>query len=84
MHLLKKPEEKADQVIRNIEHLNKLLKDYSRSYDNFFLFDNNNVYASYKAKFLDYLRYKRNIDEKNVIVADRYLTILGTFYKDIR
>lgn len=83
-HLLKKSEEKADQVIRNIEHLNKLLKDYSRSYDNFFLFDSNNVYASYKAKFLDYLRYKRNIDEKNVLVADKYLTILGTFFKDIR
>ena len=82
--LLKKPEEKADQVIRNIEKLNKLLSEYSRSYDNFFLFDSNNVYASYKAKFLDFLRFKKNIDEKNISIADKYLTVLGTFYKDIR
>ena len=82
--LLKKPAERAEQIIRNIETLNKYLKEYSRSYDNFFLFDNNNVYASYKAKFLDYLRFKKGLDEKNVLVADKYLTVLGDFYKDIR
>ena len=82
--LLKKPAEKAEQVIRNIEKLNKLMKEYTRSYDNFFLFDNNNVFASYKAKFLDFLRYKKKINEDNIAIANKYLTILGTFYKDIR
>ena len=82
--LLKKPAEKAEQVIRNIEKLNKLMREYTRSYDNFFLIDNNNVYASYKAKFLDFLRFKKNIDENNIAIANKYLTILGTFYKDIR
>ena len=83
-HLLKKPEEKAYQIIRNIEKLNKLLGEFSRSYDNFFLFDSNNVYASYKAKFLDFLRFRKNIDEKNISIAEKYLTVLGAFYKDIR
>ena len=82
--LLKKPAEKAEQVIRNIEKLNKLMREYTRSYDNFFLIDNNNVYACYKAKFLDFLRFKKNIDENNIAIANKYLTILGTFYKDIR
>lgn len=82
--LLKKSEEKAEQVIRNIEKLNRLLGFFSRSYDNFFLIDSNTVFSSYKSKFLDYLRYERRVDEKNIELADKYLTILGTFYKDIR
>lgn len=82
--LLKKPEEKAERVIRNIEKLNKLLSEFSRSYDNFFLIDNNTTYTNYKIKFLEFLRYKKGIDENNITIANKYLTILGTFYKDIR
>lgn len=82
--LLKHSEEKADQVLRNIDKLNKLLAQCSEAYDNFYLFDNNNVFGNYKAKFLDFLRYDKLIDEKNIYIANKYLTILGDFYKTIR
>ena len=84
VNLLRKSEEKAEQVLRNIDTLNRLLSFMSRSYDNFFLIDNNGTFSNYKTKFLDYLRYDRKINDKNVEIADKYLTILGTFYKDTR
>ena len=84
VELLKRPQEKADQIIRNIDRLNKLLAVVSRSYDNFFLIDDNTTYANYKAVFLDFLRYKKRLEEKQVLIADKYLTILGDFYKAIR
>ena len=82
--LLKHSEDRAEQVLRNIDKLNKILPQFSKSYFNFYLIDNNTVYASYKLKFLDYLRYDLKADDKNVRLADKYLTILGDFYKTIR
>ena len=82
--LLKYPEERADKVLRNIDRLNPLLARFSQAYDNFYLIDNNTTYASYKFKFLDYLRKELLIEEKMVNIADKYLSILGDFYKEIK
>ncbi len=83
INLLGKTEEKADRVLRNIDKLNKLLAKFSKAYDNFYLIDNNGIFASYKAKFVDHLLIDLHIDAKNVVIADQYLTILGDFYKVI-
>lgn len=81
--LLKHSEEKAEQVLRNIDKLNNILPRFSKAYDNFYLIDDNTVYASYKIKFLDYLRNTLHLEEKNILLSDRYLTILGDFYKTV-
>ena len=82
--LLKHPIEKAEQVLRNIDYLNKVMPYVSKSYFNLYLIDNNVTYASYKCKLLDALRDKYFLSEKKIALADKYLTILGDFYKDIR
>lgn len=81
--LLKHSEERTEQVLRNIEKLNKIMPMFTEAYDNLFLITDNNIYATYKSKLLDYIRYNMHSNDKNIEIANKYLTILGDFYKTV-
>lgn len=81
--LLRRTAEQADRVFKNLDVLNRYMGKCSHAYDNLYLFTNNNTYANYKARLIEYLKNELRLDDKNLVLSHKYLTILGDFYKTV-
>jgi len=73
--------ERALKIIDNINYLSdKLLKLISKSYDDFFLFEDKQTFLIYKNKLIDYAKNKWDQTTKTFSQIERYLTYLTTLY----
>lgn len=73
--------ESADKVILNIEkHLNPMLSKVSKSYTNFFLFDDNATMYNYVKKVRE-LILKSGYDDRAKKLLNMYLDFLTEYYK---
>lgn len=78
-----KDAEYADKVIRMIEkYLNPMLGKISKSYTNFFLFDDNTTLANYIKKVREMIAGNYRMDEKAKKAFNRYLNYLQQYYKE--
>lgn len=78
-----KPEEYAEKVIRVIEkYLNPMLSKISKSYTNFFLFDDNVTLNNYVKKVREKINMSFKLEEKNKKVLNKYLDYLIRYYSD--
>ena len=77
-----KNREYSIKVINNIDkYLNKILKSLSKSYVNFFLFDDKNILYNYIQKvksIIDNSKY----ESKSKIILNKYLNYILSFYRD--
>lgn len=74
--------ENAEKIISNIEkYLNPMLGKISKSYTNFFLFDDNPTLYNYVKKVRELIAYKFNVDEKTKRILNLYLDYLVAYYK---
>ena len=77
-----KNSEYSIKVINNIDkYLNKILKSLSKSYVNFFLFDDKNILYNYIQKvksIIDNSKY----ESKSKIILNKYLNYILSFYRD--
>ena len=77
-----KPDDYADKVIRMIEkYLNPMLIKFSKSYTNFFLFDDNAILSNYVKRIREMMEFDLRYDEKVKKVFNKYLDYLVKFYK---
>ncbi len=77
-----KSKEYAQKVITNIEkYLNPMLAKISKSYTNFFLFDDNATLHNYIKKVRDVIAGKVNYGEKVKSALNKYLDYLIEYYK---
>lgn len=77
-----KPEEYGDKVIRNIDkYLNPILCGVSKSYPNFFLFDDTVIASGYIKKVKETLDNSMRFEEKTKKILKKYLSYLLEFYK---
>lgn len=80
--VLNKPAEYADKVIRNIDkYLNPVLSGVSKSYPNFFLFDDVNTASNYFKKVSTIILGNLKFEKKERKILYKYLDYLLTFYK---
>lgn len=78
-----KPDEYAQKTISNIEkYLNPILKTVSKSYTNFFLFDDNATLSNYIKKVRERVMKDIRFEEKAKKLLNRYLDYLVEFYKE--
>lgn len=78
-----KPDEYAEKVIRIIDkYLNSLLVKISKSYTNFFLFDDNTILSNYVKKVCEIINSHLRYDEKTKKVLNKYLDYLVKYYKE--
>lgn len=78
-----KPDDYADKVIRMIEkYLNPMLIKFSKSYTNFFLFDDNAILSNYVKRIREMMETDLRYDEKVKKVFNKYLNYLVKFYKE--
>ena len=73
---------KIEAVIKVIEVLNVTLKKTSKSYTDFFLFDDNNVFCNYRKKVIDDLANR--VDSKKLNIFKTSINYLDDFYKERR
>ena len=74
-------EEKADKIINSVNNaFNKVLVKSGWSYNDFFLFDDTKILATYKSKFIKELPYVTSWNDKQIKTANRYLDYLTDFY----
>lgn len=79
-----KDDETSYRIISNIsDKMNPKLSEISKSYPNFFLFDDYTTYYNYAAKFLERISQSLNIPEKNKRIYQRYISYLTSFYKEL-
>lgn len=72
-----------NKVVVVIEkYLNPMLKKTSKSYDNFFLFDDNSTLSNYVKKVREQIAINIKFDEKTKMVLNKYLDYLVAFYKE--
>ena len=77
-----KPLDYADKVIRTIEkYLNPLLSSVSKSYPNFFLFDDAVIASGYVKKIKEVIDKSAQFEPKAKKVLNKYLNYLLAFYK---
>ena len=77
-----KPDEYAEKVIRIFEkYLNPMLTKISKSYTNFFLFDDNTTLSNYVKKIREMIKTDLRYEEKAKQVFNMYLNYLVGFYK---
>lgn len=77
-----KSDEYAEKVIRMIEkYLNPMLVKISKSYTNFFLFDDNAILSNYVKRIREMMESDLRYDEKVKKVFNKYLDYLVKFYK---
>lgn len=77
-----KDEDYANKVISNIDkHLNKILESQSRSYVNFFLFDDKNILYNYIQKARRIVDNSSKYDDKAKKILNRYLDYILSFYR---
>lgn len=80
----KKTEEYVGKVISIIEkHLNRILSFVSKSYTNFFLFDDNATLSNYTKKTREIIASNINFDTKTKITLNKCLDFLIQYYKSI-
>lgn len=72
-------EEKVVHIIE--KYLTPILKSISKSYDNFFLFDDKATLSNYVKKVREQIQYSSRFDEKAKKVLNRYLDYLVSYYK---
>jgi len=78
-----KSDEYAEKVIRMIEkYLNPMLIKFSKSYTNFFLFDDNAILSNYVKRIREMMEFDLRYDEKVKKVFNKYLDYLVKFYKE--
>ena len=78
-----KTDEYAQKTISNIEkYLNPMLKTVSKSYTNFFLFDDNATMSNYVKKVRENITKNMRFDDKTKKILNKYLDYLVEFYKD--
>lgn len=78
-----KTEEYAQKTISNIEkYLNPMLKTVSKSYTNFFLFDDNATLSNYIKKVREKVVNDFRFEEKAKKLLNKYLDFLIEFYKE--
>ena len=68
-------------LIDPIKHLNKILKSQSRSYVNFFLFDDKNILYNYIQKVRGVVDVNSKYDDKAKKILNRYLDYILAFYR---
>lgn len=77
-----KPNDHADKVVRTIEkYLNPILNSVSKSYPNFFLFDDTTIASGYIKKARDIISKSLKYDEKSKKILNKCLSYLFDFYK---
>ena len=76
-----KSEENASKIINNFESINKVLVKMNSSYDDFFLFDDPVMLATYKSKYLKDLNKYTSWDETKIQTVRRYLDYLTEYFK---
>lgn len=77
-----KDEGYANKVINNIDkHLNKILKNLSSSYVNFFLFDDKNILYNYSKKVKSVIDSNTKYGNKAKMILKRYLNDILLFYR---
>lgn len=69
----------ANKVIKGIESLNKFLLGISKTYNDFFLFDNTLVLSNYKSRLLKEINNNPNWNEAQTQTAKKYLDIYTCF-----
>lgn len=74
--------ERAPKIIHSIKYLNKFLSKMSKSYDNFFLFDDPQILSNYKSKFFKEIYKYANFTEKQISLCHKYLDYLTEFYRN--
>ena len=80
---INKPEEYAEKVIRVIEkYLNPMLAKISKSYTNFFLFDDNATLNNYVKKVREKISTSYKLEEKNKKVLNKYLDYIISYYSE--
>ena len=84
VHTCGKSQEYAEnKVIKRFEkYLNPMLKKISKSYDNFFLFDDNMTLSSYVKKVKEQISISMKFDDKAKQILNKYLDYLVAFYKE--
>ena len=82
-NVYKKPEEYSNKVISVFEkYLNPMLKTISKSYTNFFLFDDNATLYNYVKKVREKISSSMKFDDKAKKVLNKYLDYLVKYYKE--
>lgn len=77
------PDERAEKIIDNIDkYLNPILCSISKSYTNFFLFDDNAVMANYIKKTKERIAMTVRFSDKAKLSLNRYLDWLVQYYKE--
>ena len=72
----------ANKVVDNIEkYINPLLRKISKSYIDFFLFDDVLTLSNYIKKVREVIQWKMNVEEKVKKVLNKYLDYIVAFYK---
>ena len=72
-----------NKVVVVIEkYLNPMLRKVSKSYDNFFLFDDNATLSNYVKKVREQILGSIKFDDKARMVLNKYLDYLVAFYKE--
>jgi hypothetical protein len=78
-----KSDEYTEKVISRIEkYLNPMLVKISKSYTNFFLFDDLSILANYTKKVRELINGNYKYDEKTKKILNKYLDYLVKFYKE--
>lgn len=78
----KRTEEQANKIITVIEkYLNPMLAKISKSYTNWFLFDDNATMVNYVKKIKEQITFSIKFDEKARKILNRSLDLLWKYYK---
>lgn len=76
--------ERANKIIHNINYYSeKYLTAITKSYNDFFLFDDLTIFDAYKSKFIEKMKETFIYNIKYYKQITRYLTYLSIFYKNI-
>jgi hypothetical protein len=77
-----KSKEQCEKIISNINlYMNPILRKVTKSYDNFFLFDDVLTLYNYIIRFKEYVNSHVRFKEKNIKIYYRYCDYLLDFYK---
>ena len=78
-----KSEEIAINIVKNFKFINEVLSKITRSYNDFFLYDNTIVLSTYKSRLLiDYKKYSGWTD-KQILAVKKYLDYYTDFFTQV-
>ena len=82
IHNIGKTQEQAIKIINIIiKYLNPILSSISKSYNNFFLFDDNTILASYSYKVKEKISQNIKFDDKSKKILNKCIDYLNAYYK---